>query len=181
MWLQTRMFLLIAVMFGILYGVIVGIGTWMGAGSAVIYIILAFAFLGLQYLIGPAMVGWAMRIKWVSDKEEPELHRMVAELAQKAARLADELNAIGGSRIDIDQVELSSKAGGGALPLLELPSRCLRIKIQGLSANKLELNMRRHTPPIIGRIENDAWVIDPRTLLDDDLPIIRSAFEKLLK
>jgi len=103
------------------------------------------------------------------------------ELAQKAAGLADALNAIGGSDLEINQVELSSKAGGGALPLLELPSKCLRIKIQGLSANKLEQHMRFHTPPIIGRIENDAFVIDPRTLLDDDLPIIRSAFEKLLK
>jgi heat shock protein HtpX len=84
MWLQTRMFLLIAVMFGILYGVIVGIGTWIGAGSAIIYIILAFFFLGIQYLIGPAMVGWTMRVKWVSEKEEPELHRMVAELAAAA-------------------------------------------------------------------------------------------------
>jgi L-seryl-tRNA(Ser) seleniumtransferase len=105
----------------------------------------------------------------------------ITVLAKKAARLADELNAIGGSRIEIDQVELSSKAGGGALPLLELPSKCLRIKIQGLSANKLEQHMRYYTPPIIGRIENDAFVIDPRTLLDDDLPIIRSAFKKLLK
>jgi heat shock protein HtpX len=84
MWLQTRMFLLIAVMFGILYGVIVGIGTWMGAGSAVTYVILAFVFLGIQYLIGPAMVGWTMRIKWASEREEPELHRMVAELAAAA-------------------------------------------------------------------------------------------------
>jgi L-seryl-tRNA(Ser) seleniumtransferase len=105
----------------------------------------------------------------------------INELAKKAAGLADELYAIGDSRLEINQVELSSKAGGGALPLLELPSKCLRIKIQGLSANKLEQNMRHNTPPIIGRIENDAYVIDPRTLLNDDLPIIRSAFEKLLK
>jgi len=84
MWLQTRMFLLIAVLFGILYGVITGIGTWMGAGSAVSYIILAFIFLGIQYLISPSIVGWTMRIKWVSEKEEPELHRMVAELAENA-------------------------------------------------------------------------------------------------
>ena len=84
MWLQTRMFLLVAVMFGILYGVIVGIGTWIGAGSAISYIILAFVFLGIQYLIGPAMVGWTMRVKWVSEKEMPELHRMVAELAEAA-------------------------------------------------------------------------------------------------
>jgi len=84
MWLQTRMFLLIAVLFGILYGVITGIGTWMGAGSAVTYIIIAVAFIGIQYLISPAIVGWSMRIKWVSEKEAPELHQMVAELAEKA-------------------------------------------------------------------------------------------------
>ena len=84
MWLQTRMWLLMAVMFGILYGVIVGVGTLMGKGSATIYIILAFVFLGIQYLIGPAIVGWTMRVKWVPEKEEPELHRMVAELAEKA-------------------------------------------------------------------------------------------------
>ena len=84
MWLQTRMFLLVAVMFGILYGVITGMGVWMGAGSAWLYIILAFGFLGIQYLISPAIVGWTMKIKWVSEKEEPELHRMVAELAREA-------------------------------------------------------------------------------------------------
>jgi len=84
MWLQARMFLLIAVMFGILYGVITGIGVWMGAGGAVPYIILAFAFLGIQYLISPSIVGWTMKIRWVSEKEMPELHRMVAELAESA-------------------------------------------------------------------------------------------------
>jgi len=84
MWLQTRMFLLVAVMFGILYGVIVGIGTWMGAGSAIMYLVIGFGILFLQYLIGPSIVGWTMRIKWVSEKEEPELHRMVTELAHGA-------------------------------------------------------------------------------------------------
>ncbi len=84
MWLQTRMFLLVAVLFGILYGVITGIGTWMGAGSAVLYIGIAVVFLGIQYLIGPAIVSRTMKIKWVSEKEEPGLHRMVTELARDA-------------------------------------------------------------------------------------------------
>ncbi len=86
MWLQTRMFLLVAVLFGILYGVITGIGTWMGAGNAnaISYIVLAFVFLGFQYLIGPSIVGWTMRIKWVSEKEAPELHEMVTQLAEKS-------------------------------------------------------------------------------------------------
>lgn len=84
MWLGTRMFLLVAALFGILYGVITGIGTWMGAGSVWLYVILALGFLGIQYLVGPAIVGRTMKIKWVSEKEEPELHQMVAELAREA-------------------------------------------------------------------------------------------------
>lgn len=84
MWLQTRMYLLVALLFGILYGVIVGIGTWMGAGNAIWYIILAVVFLGLQYLIAPSLVAWTMRVKWVSEQEAPELHQMVAELAEAA-------------------------------------------------------------------------------------------------
>lgn len=84
MWLQTRMFLLVAVLFGILYGVITGIGTWMGTGNAVFYIGFAVIILDIQYLIGPSIVVWTMKVKWVSEKEEPELHRMVAELAENA-------------------------------------------------------------------------------------------------
>ncbi len=84
MWLKTRMFLLVALLFGILYGVITGVGIWMGKGSALTYIIIAFVFLGIQYLIGPAIVGWTMRVRWVSEKEAPELHKTIAELAQRA-------------------------------------------------------------------------------------------------
>jgi len=78
------MYLLVALLFGILYGVIVGIGTWMGAGNAIWYIVLAVVFLGLQYLIAPSLVAWTMRVKWVSEQEAPELHQMVAELAEAA-------------------------------------------------------------------------------------------------
>src|SRR3972149_6706847 len=85
MWLQTRMFILVALLFGILYGVIVTVGTLMGIGGATSYIIMAVVVLGFQYLIGPSLVGWTMKVKWVSEKEAPELHRMVAELAEKAS------------------------------------------------------------------------------------------------
>src|SRR3990170_2182983 len=85
MWLQTRMFLLVALMFAILYGAITGVGIWAGGASySYLYIVMAFVFLGLQYLIGPAMVGWTMGVKYVSEREEPELHRIVTELAAGA-------------------------------------------------------------------------------------------------
>ena len=85
MWqLKMKMFLLVTLMFAILYGVITAIGALSGTGSALTYLILGFGFLGLQYLIGPSIVGWTMKVKWVSDKEEPGLHRMIEELAREA-------------------------------------------------------------------------------------------------
>jgi heat shock protein HtpX len=78
------MFLLVALLFAILYGVIVGVGTLMGAGSAISYIILALVIIGIQYMVSPAIVGWTMRVKWVSEEEEPVLHRMVTELSHQA-------------------------------------------------------------------------------------------------
>ena len=84
MWLQIRMYLLVALLFGILYGVIVLVGNAMGIGNAVYYLVASFGMLGLQYLISPWLVGWTMRVKWVTPEQEPDLHRMVAELAQEA-------------------------------------------------------------------------------------------------
>ncbi|MFC1901271.1 zinc metalloprotease HtpX [Chloroflexota bacterium] len=84
MWLQTRMFLLVALLLGILYGVFVGLGEVTNTGGHMAYIILALVFLGFQYLIGPSIVGWSMKVKWVTEKEAPELHQMVAELAEEA-------------------------------------------------------------------------------------------------
>jgi heat shock protein HtpX len=83
MWLKIRMYLLVAVLFGILYGVIVGVGSLLGIGGMIPYLLLAFVFLGIQYMVGPWLVAWTMKVKWVSEKAAPELHQMVAELAEK--------------------------------------------------------------------------------------------------
>jgi heat shock protein HtpX len=82
--LQMRMYLLIAVLFGILYGALVIIGSAMGWGGALTYIIMALAIMGIQYLVSPSLVTWTMRIKWVTNVEEPQLYRMVTELSQRA-------------------------------------------------------------------------------------------------
>lgn len=84
MWLQIRMYLLVALLFAILYGAMVAIGNALGVTNAVFYLVMAFGLLGLQYLIGPAIVAWTMRVKWVTPEQEPDLHRMVAELAENA-------------------------------------------------------------------------------------------------
>lgn len=82
--LQMRLYLLIGLMLAIIYGVIVGVASAIGIGGFLIYAILAMGFVFLQYLIGPSIVRWTMKVKWVSEREYPELHSMVAELANSA-------------------------------------------------------------------------------------------------
>ena len=102
-------------------------------------------------------------------------------IANKASRLAQVLKSINDSRLEISTIDRSSKAGGGALPLLELPSKCIRLKIQGLSTSKVEMNMRHNNPPIIGRIEEDHYILDMRTIQEDEVSIIENAIANLLK
>ena len=69
---------------------------------------------------------------------------------------------------------------GGSLPLLELPSKCVAIRVSGKSANDIEQFMRSADPPVIGRIENDRFIMDVRTVQEDDLPLVEKAFAKLV-
>jgi len=78
------MWLLVALMFAILYGIIVALGTYAGISDPYAYLIMAVVIVGLQYLVGPNLVGMMMRVRYVSEEEEPELHQMVAELADRA-------------------------------------------------------------------------------------------------
>ncbi len=82
--LQIKMWLLVVVMFGILYGIILGLGTYFGIGNTWIFIGIGVLLTGIQYWVGPLLISKIMRIKYVSEKEEPELHQIVEEMAQKA-------------------------------------------------------------------------------------------------
>jgi L-seryl-tRNA(Ser) seleniumtransferase len=104
-----------------------------------------------------------------------------AAIEARSRELARRLSALADARLSVERIRRASKAGGGALPLLELPSSCLRVRIQGLSVNALELRLRHSDPPIIARIEDDAYVMDLRTVQEDELEIIASAFASLLQ
>lgn len=99
-------------------------------------------------------------------------------MAETVARTIQEL---GDPRIRTQFLDLASRAGGGSLPLLDLPSTCLGIAITGLAAHELEQKLRAGRPPLIARIENDWLILDPRTLQDDEPELIRNAFARILR
>ena len=74
--------------------------------------------------------------------------------------------------VEIKLADLFSRPGGGAFPALTLPSCCITIKSKKISATKLEKKLRNSDTPIIGRIEDDWLVIDPRTIQKGENKII---------
>ena len=101
-------------------------------------------------------------------------------IGSMAKRLLNRLRKLGDDRLEAVIIDASSCVGGGALPLQELPTKCVGVRIKGLSVNRIERLVRETTPPIIGRIENDLFVMDMRTVQDEEIAIIASTLKKIL-
>ncbi|MBU2567482.1 MAG: M48 family metalloprotease [Elusimicrobia bacterium] len=83
-YLKMRMYLLLAAMFAVVYAAVSMISYNMGVQNFYFYAAIAGFFMLLQYLIGPKIVEWSMRVKYVDATEQPKLHRIIEELSQKA-------------------------------------------------------------------------------------------------
>lgn len=86
MWgLRLRMWLLLTALFGLIYAVMVVIGThFLHVTGFSFYLFLSLAMMFVQYLIGPKIVEWSMRVKYIKHQENPKLFQMVEDLARRA-------------------------------------------------------------------------------------------------
>ncbi|MCX5696251.1 MAG: zinc metalloprotease HtpX [Candidatus Omnitrophica bacterium] len=86
MWsLQLRMWLLVTILFGFIYALIVVVGrTFLHVGDFSFYLIISLVLMFVQYMIGPKIVEWTMRVKYIKRQDNPRLFQMVENLANRA-------------------------------------------------------------------------------------------------
>jgi L-seryl-tRNA(Ser) seleniumtransferase len=101
-------------------------------------------------------------------------------LATRAQSLADRIRMAVGSGAEVAVVDGASQVGGGALPVQTLPSKLVALTSRRLSAARLEANFRGNQPPIIGRVEQERFLLDVRTLQLGDDEVIVAAAARLL-
>ena len=106
-----------------------------------------------------------------------------AELRRRANRLKRQIYRRLGSASGFAVVvkEGISRAGGGALPMVEIPTWLVALQSDGFSASSLDRFFRSRPLPIIARILDEQLIFDPRTLMDDDYREIARACEDLLR
>jgi len=107
--------------------------------------------------------------------------RMIAEpedsIERRARALLAELEKIAG--VDGALVKDVGYAGGGSLPMASLPTTALHLSVEGLSAGDLAQQLRDHDPAVIGRIVNDRFAVDPRTVATSDVEDLIAAFRRV--
>ncbi len=81
--LKLRMYLVIALVFGIGFAILYAVMAYLGIGLIPI-IMLAIGFFALQWYISPLIIKWSSKLRYLNENEHPELHSMVKELANKS-------------------------------------------------------------------------------------------------
>lgn len=84
------------------------------------------------------------------------------------------------STLSVSVVPMEGEVGGGTLPGIVIPSYGVGLKPHFLSLDKLEGRLRNLDVPIIGRIEKDMFLLDMRTVLNDDRDILVSGISAAL-
>jgi len=107
------------------------------------------------------------------------LTRPLKEVNRLAHNLARTLKRRLGDRIRVEVQPSLAQVGGGALPQAALPSRVLALAVPPLSAVQLEAALRQGEPPVIARVENQTVLLDVRTLLPEDPPLLAAVLENL--
>lgn len=100
-----------------------------------------------------------------------------AELEARADRLAKSSAAATGWQVV--KVGLTSQAGGGALPAVELPSWGVQVQPDGLSTAAAERGLRLRAVPVVARVQDDSLIFDVRCLSDEDVAEIAGALSEL--
>ena len=72
-----------------------------------------------------------------------------------------------------------SFVGGGAFPMNKIKSIVLEIIHKHYSASKIDSILRTSVPPVVGRIKDDIFIIDVRTVFDNQIKELSDVLSNL--
>lgn len=119
-----------------------------------------------------------LRIYYDEEKalrEIPTLAMLAAPLetvAKRAKRLLRRIKRPLTDACECEIVTTNSRVGGGALPEQNLPTKAVVLVPKAKSLNQLENDLRNLSLPIIGRIEDERYLLDMRTVADDEVAML---------
>ncbi|MFO7729099.1 MAG: L-seryl-tRNA(Sec) selenium transferase [Desulfonatronovibrio sp.] len=116
-------------------------------------------------------------------QEVPTL-RMITMDPQELRKAAQKLKTLIKKRVNPEPelfiVPAQSRVGGGAFPEQDLPTSLVGIKPAQMNCDELRDRLLAADPPVIGRIENDVFCLDPRTIEQNEYKLLCQALNQVL-
>jgi len=94
----------------------------------------------------------------------PAIRMMRVSAEELESRAEAVREKIAGAQLIAEIVETESVIGGGAAPTAKLPTRALAITSSTMSSDEIAERLRRNTPPIVARVEDNRVLLDLRTV-----------------
>lgn len=107
------------------------------------------------------------------------IKRSLSDVKECAEKLKEKLEAVTKKSCEIKVEACESQIGGGSLPLERIQSYAVSIKPLTITTANLEKQLRLIETPIVGRVVNDNYIIDLRTILQGEEEIIAQAFNSI--
>ena len=91
------------------------------------------------------------------------------EVDRRANRLCGQIATLASGHLEVSVISGTSEVGGGALPLEAIPTRLVAVRAAHLTSQVIEERLRRTDPPVMVRIKDGQVLLDPRTVLEEEL------------
>jgi L-seryl-tRNA(Ser) seleniumtransferase len=102
-----------------------------------------------------------------------------AEVNRRARRLFRQLKELLPKGWTIQIQAETSEVGAGALPLTKVPTYVLAVWSEAVSATEIERRFRGGHPAVLGRLRQDTFLLDMRTVQDHEVSELLQAFQQV--
>jgi L-seryl-tRNA(Ser) seleniumtransferase len=118
-------------------------------------------------------------------KEKHPVHKMFAlsitEIESRAKKALRNLKKQIPQGVEFSVVDGGSQVGSGSVPVQTMPTKLLMVKPTALSVESLARSLRHHQPAVFPRVQNDAVLLDFRTIQEQEDKVVLGALIAVLK
>ena len=118
-------------------------------------------------------------------KKRHPVHKMFAlsitEIESRAKRALRNLKKQIPEGVELSVVDGGSQVGSGSVPVQTMPTKLLMVKPKDLSVESLARSLRHHQPAVFPRVQNDAVLLDFRTIQEQEDKVVLDALLSVLK
>ncbi|HOC59640.1 MAG TPA: L-seryl-tRNA(Sec) selenium transferase [Smithellaceae bacterium] len=103
----------------------------------------------------------------------------VRDVKKRARKLMQKLRHAELPGLSFELMDEKAAAGGGSLPMQEIPTVVVAVKSARMSSVRMESRLRQAEVPVIVRVDEDRILLDMRTLAEEEFPFVTDALRRM--